>query len=204
MTGLRELQRQRVHEAISTAAIALFLERGFDEVPVTEIAAAAGVSKPTLFKYFPTKEDLVLHRFADHKGEAARVVRGRAPGEHPVAALRRHHLARLAAHDPVTGLNDHPEVLAFHRMVFDTPSLAVRLFHHMAQDEAELAEALAESMDELTAALLAAQALAVQRVLARRAWAQLAAGRPLAETEADAVRAAGHAYALLMDGATGP
>ncbi|MEV3986105.1 TetR family transcriptional regulator [Nonomuraea sp. NPDC049758] len=204
MTGLRELQRQRVHEAISTAAIALFLERGFDEVPVTEIAAAAGVSKPTLFKYFPTKEDLVLHRFADHKGEAARVVRGRAPGEHPVAALRRHHLDGLAAHDPVTGLNDHPEVLAFHRMVFDTPSLAVRLFHHMAQDEAELAEALAESMDELTAALLAAQALAVQRVLARRTWARLAGGRPLAETEADAVRAAEHAYALLMDGPAGP
>ncbi|MEU8325290.1 TetR family transcriptional regulator [Nonomuraea sp. NPDC048881] len=204
MTGLRELQRQRVHEAISTAAIALFLARGFDEVPVTEIAAAAGVSKPTLFKYFPTKEDLVLHRFADHKGEAARVVRGRAPGEHPVAALRRHHLDGLAAHDPVTGLNDHPEVLAFHRMVFDTPSLAVRLFHHMTQDEAELAEALAESMDELTAALLAAQALAVQRVLARRTWAQLAGGRPLAETEADAVRAAEHAYALLMDGPAGP
>ncbi|MEU1725120.1 TetR family transcriptional regulator [Nonomuraea sp. NPDC005692] len=204
MTGLRELQRQRVHEAISTAAIALFLERGFDEVPVTEIAAAAGVSKPTLFKYFPTKEDLVLHRFADHKGEAARVVRGRAPGEHPVAALRRHHLDGLAAHDPVTGLNDHPEVLAFHRMVFDTPSLAVRLFHHMTQDEAELTEALAESMDELTAALLAAQALTVQRVLARRTWAQLAGGRPLAEAEADAVRAAEHAYALLMDGPARP
>ncbi|MEU1391188.1 MULTISPECIES: TetR family transcriptional regulator [unclassified Nonomuraea] len=204
MTGLRELQRQRVHEAISTAAIALFLERGFDEVPVTEIAAAAGVSKPTLFKYFPTKEDLVLHRFADHKGEAARVVRGRAPGEHPVAALRRHHLDGLAAHDPVTGLNDHPEVLAFHRMVFDTPSLAVRLFHHMTQDEAELTEALAASMDELTAALLAAQALTVQRVLARRTWAQLAGGRPLAEAEADAVRAAEHAYALLMDGPARP
>ncbi|RSN02664.1 TetR family transcriptional regulator [Nonomuraea sp. WAC 01424] len=199
MTGLRELQRQRVHEAISTAAITLFLERGFDEVPVTEIAAAAGVSKPTLFKYFPTKEDLVLHRFADHKGEAARELRTRAPGEHPVAALRRHYLDGLAAHDPVTGLNDHPEVLAFHRMVFDTPSLAVRLFHHMTQDEAELTHALAETMDELTAALLAAQVLAAQRVLARRTWAQLAGGRPLAEAEADAVRAAEHAFALLPD-----
>jgi AcrR family transcriptional regulator len=199
MTGLRELQRQRVHEAIATTAISLFLERGFDEVPVAEIAAAAGVSKPTLFKYFPTKEDLVLHGFADHQGEGARVVRGREPGEHPLQALRRHFLDGLARRDPVTGLNDHPQVLAYHRMVFATPSLAARLFHYMAQDEAALAEALAESMDELTAALLAAQWLATQRVLARRTWTLLTQGLPLAEAETDAVRAAERAFALLLN-----
>lgn len=200
MAGLRELQRRRQHEAISAAAVSLFLERGFDEVPVTEIAAAAGVSKPTLFKYFPTKEDLVLHRFADHQGEAARVVRARRPGEHPLDALRRHFLDGLTRRDPVTGLNDHPEVIAFHRMVFATPSLAARLFHQMAADEAALAEALAETLDELTAALLATQVLAAQRVLARRTWALLAGGTPLAEAEADAVRAADRAFSLLSDG----
>ncbi|MEU6713535.1 TetR family transcriptional regulator [Nonomuraea sp. NPDC046802] len=197
MTGLRELQRQRVHEAISTAAIALFLERGFDEVPVTEIAAAAGVSKPTLFKYFPTKEDLVLHRISDHQGEAARVVRGRPAGQAPLEALRRHFLDGLAGRDPVTGLNDHPNVVAFHRMVFSTPSLFARVFQYMASDERALAEALAETMDELTAALLAAQVLVAQRVLARRNWELLAEGRSLEEVEREAVRAAGHAFDLL-------
>ncbi|SEM25435.1 TetR family transcriptional regulator [Nonomuraea pusilla] len=197
MTGLRELQRQRLHEAISAAAIALFLERGFDEVPVTEVCAAAGVSKPTLFKYFPTKEDLVLHRIADHQGEAARVVRGRAPGRSPVDALRRHFLDGLARHDPVTGLNDRPEVVAYHRLVFSTPSLVARLFHHMAEDERELAAALAETLDGLTAGLLAGQVLAAQRVLARRTWQLLADGAPLREVEPEAVRAAEHAFALL-------
>ncbi|MDX3102260.1 TetR family transcriptional regulator [Nonomuraea angiospora] len=197
MTGLREIQRQRVHEAISAAAISLFLARGFDEVPVTEIAAAAGVSKPTLFKYFPTKEDLVLHRIADHQGEAARVVRGREPGERPLEALRRHLLDGLARRDPVTGLNDHPEVVAYHRMVFSTPSLAARLFQHMAQDEQALAEALREITDELTAGLVAGQVLAVQRVLARRNWAMLAEGRPMAEVEEEAIRAAERAFSLL-------
>ncbi|MET9247478.1 TetR family transcriptional regulator [Nonomuraea sp. NPDC003709] len=197
MTGLREIQRQRVHEAISTAAISLFLERGFDEVPVTEIAAAAGVSKPTLFKYFPTKEDLVLHRIADHQGEAARVVRGRESAERPLEALRRHFLDGLARRDPVTGLNDHPEVVAYHRMVFSTPSLAARLFQHMAQDEEALAEALGEITDELTAGLVAGQVLAAQRVLARRNWAMLAEGRPLAEVEREAIRAAERAFSLL-------
>ncbi|MFI7638330.1 TetR family transcriptional regulator [Nonomuraea sp. NPDC049400] len=200
MTGLRELQRQRVHEAISAAAITLFLERGFDEVPVTEIAAAAGVSKPTLFKYFPTKEDLVLHRIADHQGEAARVVRRRKPGERPLEALRRHFLDGLARHDPVTGLSDDPEVLAYNRMVFSTPSLAARLFQHMSLDERALAEALAETTDDLTADLVAGQVLAAQRVLARRNVDLLAEGRPLAEVEQEAVRAAERAFSLLSAG----
>ncbi|MEO3870961.1 TetR/AcrR family transcriptional regulator [Nonomuraea sp. B12E4] len=198
MAGLRQIQRQRVHEAISAAAIRLFLARGFDEVPVAEIAAAAEVSKPTLFKYFATKEDLVLHRIADHQGEAARVVRG-TPGP-PLEALRRHFLDGLARRDPVTGLNDDPEVVAYHRMVFGTPSLVARLFHHMSLDEGALAEALAERMDDLTAALVAGQVLATQRVLARRNWASLAEGRPLAEVEPEAVRAAERAFALLSTG----
>ncbi|WUN46715.1 TetR/AcrR family transcriptional regulator [Streptomyces sp. NBC_00306] len=65
-TGLRERKKQQAYRAISDGAIALFLEKGFEAVSVAEIAAAADVSKPTLFRYFPAKEDLALHRFADH------------------------------------------------------------------------------------------------------------------------------------------
>lgn len=143
--GLRERKRRRTHDALSAAAISLFLERGYDRVSVADIAAAAEVSKPTLFKYFASKEDLVLHRILDHRGEAARVVRHREPGETPLAALHRHFRAGLDRRDPVTGLNDDKEVLAFHRMVFETPSLAARLAQHAAHDEDALAAALAES-----------------------------------------------------------
>jgi len=53
----------RVEELVDDdAAVSLFLERGFDRVSVNDIATAAEISKPTLFRYFPTKEDLVLHR----------------------------------------------------------------------------------------------------------------------------------------------
>ncbi|WP_067176784.1 TetR/AcrR family transcriptional regulator [Microtetraspora niveoalba] len=200
MTGLRRLKRQRTHDAISTAAISLFLERGFDEVSVAEVAAAAEVSKPTLFKYFATKEDLVLHRIADHRGEAARVVRRRAPGADPLAALHAHFLEGLARRDPVTGLNDDPEVIGYHRMVFSTPSLAARLFHHMAADEEALADALREETDDLTARLLAGQVIAVQRVLARCNWAALAAGASADATYPSAVAAADHAFAQLRHG----
>ncbi|MBF8193358.1 TetR family transcriptional regulator, partial [Nonomuraea sp. K274] len=118
-------------------------------------------------------------------------------GEGPLDALRRHFLDGLARRDPVTGLNDHPEVVAFHRMVFGTPSLTARVFQYMSRDEQALAEALGEGMDELTAGLLAAQVLAAQRVLARRNWVLLAEGRSAREVEAEAVRAAERAFALL-------
>src|SRR3954462_12200741 len=108
MTGLREAHRERVREAISEAAITLFLARGFDEVPVTEIAAAARVSKPTLFKYFPAKEDLGRPGISDPQGQFPRVVRQPPAGEHPLTALHRHFLEALARHHPVPGLNDQP------------------------------------------------------------------------------------------------
>jgi AcrR family transcriptional regulator len=122
-TGLRERKKRRTYQVLSDTAVRLFLEKGFDAVSVAEVAAAAEVSKPTLFRYFPAKEDLVLHRIADHEDEAARVA---AQGPTPLAALRRHFLAGLERRDPVTGLNDHPEVLAFHTLLYGTPALAAR------------------------------------------------------------------------------
>ncbi|MEU8760094.1 TetR family transcriptional regulator [Streptomyces sp. NPDC048659] len=193
-TGLRARKKERTRDAIGDAAVSLFLERGFDGVSVNDIAAAAEVSKPTLFRYFPTKEDLVLHRFADHQGEAARVVRDRASGVEPVAALHRHFRDGLDRHDPVTGLTDHPEVVAFHRLVFDTPSLAGRLTRYQLEDEEALAGALGEGIQ---ARLLAAQVLAVQRVLARANWHKIAAGRTAADVHPEAVADADQAFGHL-------
>jgi AcrR family transcriptional regulator len=195
--GLRARKRERTRDAIADAAISLFLARGFDHVPVADIAARAEVSKPTLFRYFPAKEDLVLHRIADHNGEAARVVRARPPGVSPLAALHRHFLAGLDHRDPVTGLNDHPEVLAFHEMVFTTPSLAGRLNQYALDDEEALAAALG---GDITARLLAAQVLVIRRVLARANWQKLAAGRTADDVHSEAVADADRAFALLRNG----
>jgi len=200
--GLRERKRQRTHDTISAAAITLFLERGFDAVPVADVAAAAEVSKPTLFKYFPTKEDLVLHRIADHSGEAARVVRDRSEGERPLAALRRHFLDGLRDRDPVTGLNDHPQVLAYHRMVFETPSLAARVASYTETDEAALADAL-DPRGGLAARLAAGQILVVQRILARDNWRRLIGGRTAAQLHRPAVTAANRAFDQLDSGLAG-
>ncbi|MEV8474783.1 TetR family transcriptional regulator [Streptomyces sp. NPDC051173] len=200
-TGLRERKKQRTRQALSETAIELFLARGFDQVSVADVAAAVEVSKPTLFRYFPAKEDLVLHRIADHQGEAARVVRERPAGRSPLAALRTHFHERLDAHDPVTGLCDHPAVLAFHDMVFTTPSLVARLVRYAERDEEELASVLAESGGgELVARLAAAQIVAVQQRLARVNWGRVNGGSSAAEALPLARADADVAYGLLEDG----
>jgi AcrR family transcriptional regulator len=57
--GLRERKKRATRAAIQRAALALFVEKGYDETTTEEIARAADVSPSTLFNYFPTKEDLV-------------------------------------------------------------------------------------------------------------------------------------------------
>jgi AcrR family transcriptional regulator len=200
MSGLRERKKRQTYEAISEAAIALFLDKGFDRVSVAEVAAAADVSKPTLFRYFPAKEDLVLHRFADHRDEAARVVRGRPAGTAPLDALHDHFRDGLARRDPVTGLCDEPPVLAFHRLLYGTPSLVARLYAYQGASEGALGRALGGTV---AARLAAGQIVAVQRILAEENWRRIEAGEAADAVEPDAVAAADLAFRQLAEGLSG-
>jgi AcrR family transcriptional regulator len=86
--SLRERKKRATRQAISDVATGLFLERGFDEVTVAEIAEAANVAKMTVFNYFPRKEDL----FFDREEEGLALLRDalgkRSRSESPVTALR--------------------------------------------------------------------------------------------------------------------
>jgi AcrR family transcriptional regulator len=198
--GLRQRQAQRTREAIQDAATRLFLASGFHAVSVDEIAAAAEVSKRTLFKYFPSKEDLVIGGFADHADEAARTVAARPPGTSPLAALHEHFLDGLARRDPVTGLDDRSQTLAFVAMVLSVPSL---LLLYQATAERTLAEALEKSRPspaDSTARLAACQIFAVCRTLAEDNRRCLVAGATARERYPGAVEAAGQAFALLRQG----
>ncbi|MFJ9816880.1 TetR family transcriptional regulator [Streptomyces sp. NPDC101151] len=195
--GLRERKKRQMYQDVSDTAVRMFLERGFDAVSVAEVAAAAGISKPTLFRYFPAKEDLVLHRIADHETEAARVVAGTAE---PLDALRRTFLDGLERSDPVTGLNGHPAVLAFHRLLYGTPALVARVYGYLERSEAALAEALGGGLD---ARIAAGQIIAVQRILAMENWRRIAAGEGVEQVRPDAVRAAERAFGRLAAGLPG-
>ncbi|TCO21257.1 TetR family transcriptional regulator [Kribbella steppae] len=63
--GLRELKRERTRRLISDKAFELFTDHGFGRTTVEQIAAAAEVGPSTLYRYFPTKETLVLEFVED-------------------------------------------------------------------------------------------------------------------------------------------
>jgi hypothetical protein len=84
--------------------------------------------------------------------------------------------------------------VAFHRLVFGTPSLAGRLTQYVLEDEGALAGALGPGIE---ARLRAAQVLAIQRVLARTNWQKIADGRAAREVHPEAVADADQAYAQL-------
>lgn len=95
--GRRERKKAATRAAILDAATALFLERGFDEVSVREIADQADVSPKTVFTHFPQKEALVFGDEDERHERLVAAVRDRPPGSSISDALKAHYLAEIAA-----------------------------------------------------------------------------------------------------------
>ena len=81
--GLRERKKRLMRQLISNTATSMFLERGFEEVRVAEVAAACEVSEKTVYNYFPTKESLLLDREQDMADGLRRVLGGCRPSWTP-------------------------------------------------------------------------------------------------------------------------
>ncbi|NDZ80683.1 TetR family transcriptional regulator [Streptomyces sp. SID10853] len=116
--GRRERKKAATRQAVADAALRLFLERGYDDVGIREIADAADVSTTTLFKHFPVKEALVFDEDADQEARLLAAVRERPRGRSIPAALREHalHHRRAAA-----GADDR--FAPFFDLVNSTPAL---------------------------------------------------------------------------------
>jgi AcrR family transcriptional regulator len=118
---LRAIARDAVRAAVSQAAFELARERGFDAVTVDDMAAAAGVSRSTLLRYFGTKEEAVLSAFDDHAVQFAEALRLRPVEEDDWTALRR----ALGGLIPFY-LQDPAAARSITRFILSTPALHSR------------------------------------------------------------------------------
>ncbi|WLQ35171.1 helix-turn-helix domain containing protein [Streptomyces castrisilvae] len=199
--GLRERKKIETRRRLLAEATKLFGERGFDQVSVAEIAEAANVSKMTVFNYFDSKEDLVFAPMEEHVGDAARIVRDRAPGESVVAAMRRHFLEAVERRDPSVGMSDHEVALGLIRLIQQTPVLLTRAHAFFVGTLDELTDALIEEGEEPAIALVvASQVLGAHNALITENHRRLLAGESADAIAADAVRLAGRAFDLLETG----
>jgi AcrR family transcriptional regulator len=145
--GLRERKKRLMRQLLSDTATQMFMERGFDAVRVTEIAAACGVSEKTVFNYFPTKEALILDRL---EGTMASLRAGLAePGVPPVEAAMRILEHELDAMTSWLAAQDDPDqagtlIQRFGVLIQDTPSLRAYQSDMMDQFTAVAAAILAD------------------------------------------------------------
>jgi AcrR family transcriptional regulator len=124
--GLRERKKALMRQLISDTATLMFLERGFDEVRVSEVAAACDVSEKTIYNYFPTKESLLLDREEDSINALRKALGPDGEPVSPVTAmveLLKGELAEFMGH-----INEHEQVqfsliADFNDLIESTPSL---------------------------------------------------------------------------------
>jgi len=170
--GLRESKKLETRREIADTAMRLFVQRGFDHVTVAEVAAAARVSEKTVFNYFPTKEDLFFDEVPARQAAIVAALRGRAPGESVVAALRRLQAGecpRLCS----------PGFATFARIIEESPTLQAKELEVMARLNETLAAAIRDELriPEIDAKIAANMLIGVHWQLFRNARTQALAGR---------------------------
>lgn len=196
--GLRAAKKRETRDAIATVATRLFMQRGFEDVTIAEIAAAARVAKMTVTNYFPRKEDLALDRHEELVSAVVAPVERRAPGESVLAAARAGYAARLATRDPTLGYSG----VEWAGMLFGSRALRARLREIHEQAEDALARVLAEQTGDagLTPRLVAAQLVATERLLLTEALRRSLAGESADQVFAALAEASREAFGHLERG----
>ncbi|WP_055485713.1 TetR/AcrR family transcriptional regulator [Streptomyces sp. WMMB 322] len=139
--GLRERKKIKTRQAIRKAAYRLFGEQGYAATSVERIAEEAEVSPSTVFRYFPTKEDIVLTDEYDPLMHDALLAR--PADEPPVTALRKAMLEVIGQSMRQEPGREPAEAHQRIRLVLEVPALRARMTEQMSQTVRMLAEALA-------------------------------------------------------------
>lgn len=140
--GLRHRKKEETRLAISNVATQLFVERGFDNVSVADIAEEAQVSRKTVFNYFPRKEDLVFDREEEGR-ELVREALTQRGQKSPIAAFQSLMRKLLQSQHPIFRINQRP--VRFWRAIAESPVLTARARELQVTLADDLARMLADA-----------------------------------------------------------
>lgn len=140
--SLAQRKRQLVSDELTEAALKLLARKGFDAVTVDEIVIAAGVSKRTFFRYFASKEDVVIQFLAEMGTGMRAELASRPAQESPSVALR--HTVWVSI-DACAGHAD--QALRVVQLILGTPALRARFLERQAQWRDGLATEVADRLD---------------------------------------------------------
>jgi AcrR family transcriptional regulator len=136
---LRERTRLAVRREIASAAEALFLARGYDATTINDIAHAVNMSPRSLFRYFPTKEDIMLEKLDSILEEMLEKLR-QLPLEQGVWLSLRRMLDGMTEH--VMGTGTYAVVGPIKRIMLETPDMLARYLVKLNTFEGEVATVL--------------------------------------------------------------
>lgn len=151
---------------IIDAAMGLFVAHGFDDVPMTQVADAAGVARRTLYRYFPTKEDIVFESPREWLAVFDDAVAETRDGETTRDRMRR---AILAVTDYVEARRER--VTREFGVVLSSPTLQARRGRSDAEWIERYVEVLAPPDDALLASLVCASSLVAAQNAIMVVWA---------------------------------
>ncbi|MFI5793260.1 TetR/AcrR family transcriptional regulator [Streptomyces sp. NPDC051677] len=136
--GLRERKKIKTREAIRTATYALIKEQGYDATTIEQIAERAEVSPSTVFRYFPTKEDIVLSD--EYDPLMVEELRSRPVGETWMDSLRH------VMHTAIDALMaEDPEAVRMRaHLTIQVPAVRSRIYESMSDTARTLRGAIAE------------------------------------------------------------
>ncbi|MBT0770744.1 TetR/AcrR family transcriptional regulator [Kineosporia sp. J2-2] len=139
--GLRERNAARTRETIIDTALSLFLERGYEATKMEDIAEAAGIGTSTLYRYFPTKDLLIIEPLA-FRGKLVESLNSR-PADEPLDIALGHVMTELFLADR----GDPQQLRQIQQVVNANPAPRMRLLEEFVSERVRLEAAIAERLD---------------------------------------------------------
>lgn len=167
-TGLREKKAARTRQQIVDAALDLFIQRGFDQTTMEEIAERAEIGSSTLYRYFPSKDQVILEPLMGFT-EMGEHLRDR-PADEPLAVA-----LGAAVKGSLVSFTTDDRVAHVRRIVDNTPGPRAKLWDVMMTSRDNLEHALGDRMglpaDHLSVVLTARTTMMVYELAAEAWWA---------------------------------